>query len=303
MAKTRYNLLLDKVRDWSNKPNSSTIPDSVIESCLAYSADECYRILRIPPLEHSVTYTVESADNTGEGAIGSPYGSSFTSFAIPEDLTIFNYVRSVAAVEDGGTPYANFPGNFSRVFNEVTDKRTFFDAFSEKYSMYNFMWMDDKIYIHPQIPVGMDLEINYYRRLAALDALYSVIPQNYDLTLSDALQTYLTVDAGGTALYFATSDSVDAVFATEAEALAYDATVTSQTYIGKEVPNWLRDQNERLLIWGALYNLGAYLFDDAMEKRYEKKFFDSIESMNKEEKWRRASGGNVQVNFNSNGLI
>jgi len=25
--------------------------------------------------------------------------------------------------------------------------------------------------------------------------------------------------------------------------------------------------------------------------------------MNKEEKWRRASGGNVQVNFNTNGLI
>jgi hypothetical protein len=40
-----------------------------------------------------------------------------------------------------------------------------------------------------------------------------------------------------------------------------------------------------------------------MEQRYEKKFAENVFSLNKEEKWRRASGGNVQVNFNTNGLI
>jgi len=45
------------------------------------------------------------------------------------------------------------------------------------------------------------------------------------------------------------------------------------------------------------------MFDQSMEQRYEKKFFETLLSMNKEEKWRRASGGNVQVNFNTNGLI
>jgi hypothetical protein len=69
------------------------------------------------------------------------------------------------------------------------------------------------------------------------------------------------------------------------------------------VSNWLRDQNERLLIWGALYNLGAYLFDDKMEQRYKERFTENVFSLNKEEKWRRASGGNVQINFNTNGLI
>ena len=63
MPTPRYDALVDKVRDWSNKPEVNTIPNSVIQDCLGYSADECYRTLRIPPLEATVTYTVESTDN------------------------------------------------------------------------------------------------------------------------------------------------------------------------------------------------------------------------------------------------
>jgi hypothetical protein len=40
-----------------------------------------------------------------------------------------------------------------------------------------------------------------------------------------------------------------------------------------------------------------------MEQRYQMKFTENIFSLNKEEKWRRASGGNVQTNFNTGGLI
>jgi len=87
------------------------------------------------------------------------------------------------------------------------------------------------------------------------------------------------------------------------EAEVYDPTVTTKMYIGNEVSNWLRDNNERLVLWGGLKELGAYLFDSAMEQRYEKRFNETLFSLNKEEKWRRASGGNVQVNFNTNGLI
>jgi hypothetical protein len=74
-------------------------------------------------------------------------------------------------------------------------------------------------------------------------------------------------------------------------------------YEGDEVSNWMRDQNERLLIWGALYNLAAYLFDDTMEKRFQVKFQENVASLNKEEKWRRSLGGNVQTNVITNGLI
>jgi len=304
MATPRYDALVDKVRDWSNKPEVNTIPNSVIQDCLSYSADECYRTLRIPPLETTVTYTVEAGDNVGDNSAGLPYGNAYTSFDIPEDLIQFVYVRTLAQ-DNIGTSYSTYPSNVSKVFNEVTDSRTFFDLYSEKYSVYNWMWKDGKIFIHPQLAVGAMVEISYYRRLPALDATYSVTPINYLIGLSDANQPFVTLTGVNTdtALYFSTANSITKCFATLAEAQAYNATVTTKYYIGKEVSNWLRDENERLLIWGALYNLGSYLFDEKMELRYEKKFTENVFSLNKEEKWRRASGGNVQVNFNTQGLI
>ena len=303
MATPKFDSLVSKIRDWSNKPEVATIPDSVIQDCLSYSADECYRQLRIPPLEATVVYTIEAGDNSGENSLGLPYGNAYTSFIIPEDLTQFVYVRTLAQ-ENQGTSYSTFPSNVSKVFNEVTDSRTFFDLYAEKYSVYNWMWQDNKIFIHPQLAVGAEVEIHYYRRLPSLDALYNVAPINYLIGLNDASQPYLElVTSGGTNLYFSTANSVTKCFANYGDAYVYNPTVTTKMYIGKEVTNWLRDSNERLVLFGGLYNLGAYMFDQGMEQRYEKKFFETLTSMNKEEKWRRASGGNVQINFNTNGII
>jgi len=289
MATPLYDALVAKVRDWSNKPEVNTIPTSVIQDCLKYSADECYRLLRIPPLEETVTYTIGSTDNVGI----QNDTLSYTSFPIPEDLTQFIYLRTLESET-----------NESTVFDEITDKRTFFNQYAETYSANYWMWQDGNLFIKPQLPVGTQVEIHYYKRLPALNALYSVIPVNYIIGLSDANQPYLTlVTSGGTNLYFSTEATVTKCFSNCTEAATYNPTVTTKMYVGKEVSNWLRDENERLLIWGALYNLGAYLFDDKMEARYEKKFLEDIFSLNKEEKFRRASGGNVAINVNTNGLI
>jgi hypothetical protein len=309
MPTPKFDAIVNKTRDYINKPDAATVPDSIIKDSLKYAADECYRLLRIPPLEYTVTYTVTAEDNSGENSLGLPYGNAYTSFVIPNNLITFNYIRTLAE-SNAETPYSTFPSNISKVFNEITDKRTFFDAYSEKYSVYNWMWSDNKIFIHPQLAVGATIEINYYRRLPDLDALFAVIPVNYLTGLSDANQPYLSLTGviTDTPLYFAGTGVNLRVFVTLAEATAYGltqpiTTVTTKYYIGKEVPNWLRDENERLLIWGAVYNMGGYLFDDKMEARYGKKFMDVVESLNKEEKWRRASGGNVQMNFNGGGLI
>jgi hypothetical protein len=289
MATPLYDGLVAKVRDWSNKPEVNTIPTSVIQDCLKYSADECYRLLRIPPLEETVIYTVGSTDNVG---IQNDQ-LSYTSFIIPEDLTQFIYLRTL----DSDTKE-------SIVFDEITDKRTFFNQYAETYGSNYWMWQDNKVFIKPQLAVGTQVEIHYYKRLPSLNAVYSVVPINYLIGLSDSLQPYLSlVTADGTNLYFSTLNSVTKCFSSYAEAELYATPVTTKMYVGKEVSNWLRDQNERLLIWGGLYNLGAYLVDDTMEKRYQVKFLDNIESLNKEEKWRRSLGGNVQINFNTNGLI
>jgi hypothetical protein len=289
MSTPKYDALKAKVRDWSNKREVATIPESVIEDCLKYSADECYQKLRIPPLEASVQYTVAEADNQGE----------FTIFDVPDDLTQFNYIRATG-------------GNFGDqiVFNEISDKRTFLDPFAEQYGFHRWMWSNNQIYIYPKQEEDQTLEINYYRRLPALGALYTVAPINYIIGLSDTDQPFLdTSDINdGTALYFAGQGTNERAFATLVEAQAYALTQPIQTvitryYTGKEVDNWLVDQNERLLIWGALKHVGAYLFDEVMEVRYEKKFLQGIEDLNKEEKWRRALGGNVRINVNSGNLI
>jgi len=304
MTSNTFNKLVAKVRAWSGKQEFNSIPDEVVSSCLSYAADECYRTLRIPPLEQSVTYTVSTADNEGEASLGLPYGNAWTVIPVPEDLIEFVYIRTLAG-QAGATPYAQYPSNTSIVFNEVADARTFLDTHSEKYSLYNFMWKGNKIYIHPQLGIDQQLEIHYYRRLPALDAAYSVVPVNYVIGLSDELQPYLTLSDAilGTPLYFSTLSGVMMVFASESEALFYSPVVTTKYYTGLESPNWLKDENERLLMFGALAHLGAYLFDDKMEQRYRGKFEELMLSINREEKFRRARGGNVQMNFNSSGMF
>jgi len=138
--------------------------------------------------------------------------------------------------------------------------------------------------------------------------LYSVVPANYEMGVANTSQMYLTfvptvtppTVQTGTPLYV----TATAAYASLEDIPPSDTgTPVTKYFIGKEVGNWLRDNNERLLIWGALGNLGSYLNDQTMEQRYTTRFMADITSLNKEEKFRRASGGNVQMNFNSNDLI
>lgn len=283
----KYDALVAKVRDWSNKPEEATVPTSVIQDCLDYSTDEAYRNLRIPPLEFTTEYTITSFDNP----VGDTYtAQAYTVIPIPADLTQFIYIRTIEQA----------PGVASKVFHEHTDERTFFDMYAHKYSRNNWIRKGNDIYLHPQLPVGTQVEIHYYRRLPALNTAYSVVPANYEMGVADASQYYLDVSNStlGIPLYV----TATAAYSTIAQVPSGVSYVTKY-FLGKEVPNWLRDNNERLIVWGALANLGSYLNDQVMEQRYMTKFITDIASLNKEEKFRRASGGNVQISFNSNDLI
>ena len=61
MATPQYDSLKVKVRDWSNRREIATVPESVIEDCLQYGIDDVYRDLRIPQLEYTVQFTVTAA--------------------------------------------------------------------------------------------------------------------------------------------------------------------------------------------------------------------------------------------------
>ena len=72
--------------------------------------------------------------------------------------------------------------------------------------------------------------------------------------------------------------------------------------VGDSIPNWLRDENERVILFGALAEAFAYLGEDDMQAKYLQMYQQEIDELNREEGQRRASGGNVQVHYNS-GLI
>ena len=74
-------------------------------------------------------------------------------------------------------------------------------------------------------------------------------------------------------------------------------------YTGNEIAHWLRDENERIVLFGALAEAFAYLQEDNMHQKYTQMFTDQIELINREETRRKALGGNVQINFNGRGLI
>jgi hypothetical protein len=290
MATPQYDSLKVKVRDWSNRRDVATIPESIIEDCLQYGIDDIYRDLRIPQLEYTAQITVTADNNIA--------GTDYSTFDVPEDLTEFIYLRNVDLVQ---------PVN-SIMYNQVNDIRTFLDPYAEQYSCDRYVWKDFKFLVKRQLGVGDTIELHYYRRLGQLDALYSVVPVNWSAAYADDAQPLLTlVVSGGTVMYKVTGGAANAIFATSAEADAYALTdggvAEPVEFTGNEAWNWLRDANERVCIYSALRHIGSYLNDTEMETRYEKNTNKVIADLNREEKFRRAKGGNIQMNVNTGGLI
>ena len=282
-----YTELVTLVRNWCNR-DADVVSDAIIKDCLKYAADKTYRTLRIPPLENVVSYektALETATAKGQN------GLTITELKLPSDLIEFIQIRELDSDKKA-----------IRVFNEKLDIRTFNDVNAEKYSNMNY-WsrQKDLLMLTPgfnNTGTANTVELLYYRRLPALDALYAVTPLNYTVG-------FLTTTGGTTALFFVNGNT-EVAYATQAEATAADtggAGTNSVNYIGTLVPNWLRDQNERIILFGALTEIFAFIQEDDQAQKYAAMFVAEISELNNEDEKRNASGGNLQVNFNGRGLI
>lgn len=362
-----YTELVALVRDWSNK-DATVLSDARIQDCLRYAADKSYRKLRVSALENTVTYN--STDLIAATTAGNNLVPSKTEIVLPSDLIEFIEIREVDA---------NL--QTTRVFNEKTDLRTFNDWTASKYN-YSAYWarQGTKVILSPGFNDGASqsvpnkVEIHYYRRLPALNALYNVTPANY-------AAGFLTTTGGVNYLFFTTTGGVTntgTAYATQLEAIAAatgnitaqvnsavsnsvnitndnrSGTVvvgqelsgtgvvvngttgappkvtnvsnqnsitvdTAQTladntnitfsnttavkYVGTLVYNWLRDDNERILLMGALAEAFAYLQDDDQAQKYLAMFISEIDELNDEDNKRNASGGNLQMSYSAGGLI
>tara|TARA_X000001036_G_C20609964_1_gene778589 strand:+ start:238 stop:1110 length:873 start_codon:yes stop_codon:yes gene_type:complete len=280
------------VRDWSNK-DSSVLSDTRIQDCLRYAADKCYRNLRVAALENTITYN--STALTAATTTGTNYLPSQTDVTLPSDLIEFIQIREI-----------DVNGRTCRVFNEKTDLRTFNDwsALKTSYIGY-FSRQGNTLLLAPgfgqanSLSTADKIELHYYRRLPALNAAYDVTPANY-------AANFLTQDnTAAVSLFFVNGDT-NTAYATQSEATAADtgsAGTNNAKYKGNEAANWLRDENERVLLMGALSEVFYYLQDDDQGVKYKKLFDQEVFELNDEDTKRNAAGGNVQVNFNGRGLI
>ena len=272
MAQTDYPAklwsLIEEVRDWSNR-SGVVLEDHNILRCLQYAADTSYRMLRIPALEKTATYTVTESDFIQDTRVQGDY----VTLTIPGDLVSFIYLKTK---------------NEGRVFNEKLDERTFFDVYACKTSFNRFTRVGNELHVAGLIADSDELQLHYYRRLPALTARYSVNANNYDTKL-----TYLK-DTDDTGAHFL----ADTDYIVDGQ-LVRPTLLNGTRYVGKQVPNWLRDENRKCLVFGALYHAFDFLMDDAEAQRWARKFQESIEELNQEEKFRRASGGNVAMNYSS----
>ena len=309
-----YDALVGKVRDWANR-DSDTLPNSIIIDALDYAADTIYRELRIPVLEASFQYTVDDVitSNSSQALLDTlPFTlpDDTSVIPVPQDLSEFIQLKmtGVSLGQSGGVSRAGA----DTVINIKADLRTFEDFFAERYDRYVWTRKGDHILFRPALTTeeeGTVVELFYYRRLPDLDA-------RYDATLANANNisgTFLT-DVEPVPSDIRTNEVVPTItlFARAADDPATPAyyaadtdpsTRTETVLYGLEAPNWLRDQNEKAVLFGALHQCFDYLGEDQMSAKYLQKAGQEIESLNREEELRRNSGGNQQINFNGDGLI
>lgn len=289
MARTHADLI-SLVRDWSNR-DVQVLSDDIIKDCLRYAADKSYRYLRIVPLEATVTY--DSAALTAATTSSSTYNDSRTELKVPADLIEFIQIREVDA-----------SGNTTRIFNEKLDIRTYND-YQAEVSGPHWSRQGTTILLSPgfqqegSVGSPIAVELFYYKRLPALDATYNVTAANYTAGL---LTQSTQGTTGSQPLYLVTLGGVTTAYDTLAAAQAVG---TAQTvyFVGNEVSHWLRDENERVLLMGALAEVFSYLQEDDQVQKYAAMFMNEITELNDEDKKRNAKGGNVQVNYSAGGLI
>ncbi len=268
--------LRDKVLNWSNRDLDvfGTTDDAAnlrLNDFMIYAADKAYRKLRIPSFENTATY-----DSSNLTAIDIENNR----LPVPPDLTEFIHIRIVDAYGTGN----------SIVLNEKADTRTFHDFISEKYDV-QYTWTRQGRYIllppNPGVVNTNTYEIFYYGRLPGLGTFYDISYRNWVLGVN-------TVFA---------SDGETVVPYVDQDETAYDALVVAGSTTSTEVFNWFVHENERIILFGALAEMFAYLGEDDMVGKYAGMFQGEIDELNQEETMRHASGGNVRMNFNGRGLI
>jgi len=292
-----YAETLVNVRSWANR-DSAVLTDALIKKFLTFAADKAYRTLRIPALETTLDFTVTSGD-----IVSSPsnFGTE-VNMTVPSDLIQLIFIQKKGS---------------GLVWNQKVDPRTFHDRFADKKDFDYYTRVGSTFILHGSVQLNDVLQVHYYRRLVAVDSTYKITPANYSAqttaltTMTRRASGYSSPDAtlaalGRTTLYFATGTTtaqIDALTASTPKAATesgYDVAAEMEPAF---IENWLRDENEKILLYGALVEAFDYLEEEKLSAKYKANFEEEIIKLNQEEEKRASRGGNTSINFSGMGLI
>lgn len=318
MART-YSELVTSVRDWANR-DTEVLSDNIIQTSLTWAADNAYRDLMVPPLEYTQQYVLLTNEDARDASLDGDVARqavinnsnrryNIAELPIPADLTTFIHIRILGSAvrnedDDGweldssGCLEYTTPGFRSGiVFDEKTDTRTLYNTGGVKVSEYFWTRQQNSIIIGGLFQGGDVIELYYYRRLPSLDARYALMDSDFTPEINSFVDMSTARDSAPTV------DDAETIRSTygpniDIEDFHKDPNA-DMWYLGIHVDHWLREQNERILIFGALVECFSYLQEDDQALKYHQKMMQEIDNLNEEEKRRRASGGNIQVHYNS----
>jgi hypothetical protein len=249
MSTPLYDAIVTKVRNWVNR-DESILTDALVSNFLDYSADYCYRNLRIPPLEHTFVYNAITSETEGEDSILMPSDLSeliqFSKVDNQSNRTVFNERLSLFAMQDKDMTKNN--NNFARKGRALV--------------------------FEPKAEIGDRFEVYYYRRLPDLNATYVVNQANIYAGLAIRVQG---IPSGAQEFPAGSNDY----------------------YVGTEVPNWLRDDHERMLLWGAVAHALDYIGEDERAAKFFAKQKEAIIELNNEEIKRKVKGGSMVATYSN----
>ena len=294
-----YTELANYVKDWSNR-DVGVLGYDTIRQCIRYAHDETYRTLRIAPLEVTREGTVTSAQ-VAQGYL-----------QIEDDLVEFIQLRKRA--DEGPRSYSSFDKPYI-VAEAHSDARSFNGDTVTLYSDYSFYREGTQIHIFPLIQEGEVWELYYYRRLPEVNERWD-IDEVINLGLVDTTVDPNTITLENFNKYFELIDDtefnilspVDTTLARVTlgelglsivypDGFSGDEYTDTDMFLGILKEHWLRDTNEKVLLFGALHQAFDYLDEADQSGKYKAKFEQEIQKLNKEDMDRMNSGGNINVNF------
>lgn len=277
-----YTKFVDTVHKYTNR-DSSVLPNDLIRVFVDIACDNVYKDLRAAPLEYVYTYTALTADTD--------------KLAVPGDAASFIQLRKLDSA-----------GEVDCVFNAKSDMRSFHDESAKDWANAHYTRESNNFVIYPSGKIGDVYELFYYRRLPSVYARYAVNGDNnalgllyFGATQNDCLNALLAAELDVTVNEAPNVADPDL----ESQIVFEDGTGTLPVgyYVGMLAPNWLRDENLSMILYGTCREAYIYLQDEARAASYDALFRKQVDELNDEDKRSRVSGGIATTHFSGNGLL